>query len=101
MAVDGSTLILGVGDLVHPRHGILIRLRDEVDLIAWLIGQVTDHMAVLGGKVLMDEEVLHSSSAAISAARSASSFAGLGPAPPAISSCRLRGRSSTSRKGGC
>ena len=39
MAVDGAALVLGVGDLAHPRHGVLVRLGDEVDLVARLLAR--------------------------------------------------------------
>jgi hypothetical protein len=55
MTVDGSASILRVGEFGDPEHHVVVRLRDEVHLIAGLIGQVPNHVPVLCRKVLMDE----------------------------------------------
>src|ERR1019366_2739832 len=99
MAVHIPTLILGVADLVHPRHRILIRLRDEIDEIPRPARQLPHDVSVLSGKVLMNEEIIHSSSATIKAARSASSLAGIARATATSSNALLRRRSSTSPNG--
>jgi hypothetical protein len=40
---------------MHARHGVVVWLRDEVDVMAALVGEMSYYVAVLSWKVLMYE----------------------------------------------
>src|SRR5208283_119117 len=58
MAVDAPALIFGISDLVNARHGVNVRLSNEVELIARLVRQAPEQVHVLRGEVLMYEQIV-------------------------------------------
>ena len=59
MTVDVRSLVPGVRDFADAADVIVVRLRDEIDLVPWSLHQVTDYVQVLGRKILMYEQIVH------------------------------------------
>src|SRR5438552_2898402 len=101
MTVHRAALIPCVGHLVHARHEVVVRLCDEIDLVAWLARKVSNDVPILAWEILVQEEIVHSPRAVKRASRSSSSCGGCTRASATSSSDSSRRRSTTSPNVSC
>lgn len=77
VAIDEPAIVLGIRDLGHAHHGIVVRLRDEIHAIAAFGRQLADDVAVLRREILVNEKIVHGPQPPSPERRAPSDFSGI------------------------